>query len=63
MAAVVIAAASPLIALARVDGLAWLRSLFREVWVPEVLLAEVLTGHFPVRSAAWQRFPHRAAGD
>ena len=54
MAAVVIADASPLIALARVDGLAWLRSLFREVWVPEVVLAEVLTGHFPASDASIQ---------
>lgn len=47
MAAVVIADASPLIALARVNGLAWLKALFAEVSVTDVVLREVLTGHFP----------------
>jgi predicted nucleic acid-binding protein len=47
MAAVVIADASPLIALARVDGLGWLPALFGEVLVDEVVLAEVLPGRFP----------------
>jgi predicted nucleic acid-binding protein len=41
MAAVVIADASPLIALARVDGLGWLPALFGEVLVSDVVLAEV----------------------
>ena len=46
MAAVVIADASPLIALARVNGLAWLQALFTEVFVTDVVLREVLTGRF-----------------
>ena len=54
MAAVVIADASPLIALARVDGLGWLQSLFTVVLIPEVVLAEVLTGHFPASEAPIQ---------
>jgi predicted nucleic acid-binding protein len=48
VAAVVIADASPLIALARVNGLGWLEQLFAEVLVTEVVLAEVLTGRHPV---------------
>jgi predicted nucleic acid-binding protein len=51
MAAVVIADASPLIALARVGGLDWLPALFGEVLVTEVVLAEVLTGRFPESEA------------
>ena len=47
MAAIVIADASPLIALARVNGLGWLKQLFTEVVVTEVVLAEVLTGRYP----------------
>ena len=47
MAAIVIAEASPLIALARVNGLLWLQQLFTEVVVTEVVLAEVLTGRYP----------------
>ncbi|MCU0530291.1 MAG: DUF3368 domain-containing protein [Cyanobium sp. Prado107] len=47
MAAIVIADASPLIALARVNGLGWLQQLFAEVLVTEVVLAEVLTGRHP----------------
>ena len=47
MAAVVIADASPLIALARINGVPWLAALFGGVLVPEVVLAEVLTGRFP----------------
>lgn len=43
MAAVVIADASPLIALARVEGLGWLRALFGEVLVTTVVVEEVLT--------------------
>ena len=37
MAAVVIADTSPLIALARVDGLGWLQERFSEVLVPDVV--------------------------
>jgi predicted nucleic acid-binding protein len=44
MAAIVIADASTLIALARVNGLSWLQQLFTEVTLTEVMLAEVLTG-------------------
>ena len=56
MAAIVIADASPLIALARVGGLSWLEQLFTEVMLTEVVLAEVLTGHYlateaPIRQA------------
>ena len=54
MAAIVIADASPLIALARVDGLGWLQALFEEVLVSEVVLAEVLTGAFPQNEAPIQ---------
>jgi len=46
VAAIVIADASPLIALARVDGLGWLQALFHEVLVTEAVLGEVLTGNF-----------------
>ena len=56
MAGIVIADASPLIALARVGGLSWLEQLFTEVMLTEVVLAEVLTGHYlateaPIRQA------------
>jgi len=47
VAAIVIADASPLIALARVNGIAWLRALFTEVLVADAVLREVLTGLFP----------------
>ena len=47
MAAVVIADASPLIALTRVNGVVWLQALFGEVLITEVVLREVLTGRFP----------------
>ena len=47
MAAIVIADASPLIALARVNGIVWLRALFTEVVVADAVLREVLTGQFP----------------
>lgn len=55
MAAVVIADASPLIALARVNGLAWLQALFGEVLISEVVLKEVLTGRFPETEAPIQK--------
>jgi predicted nucleic acid-binding protein len=51
MAAIVIADASPLIALARVNGLDWLQHLFTEVMLTEVVLAEVLTGRYPATEA------------
>lgn len=47
MAAIVIADASPLIALARVNGLGWLQQLFNEVVVTDVVLSELLTGRYP----------------
>ena len=43
MAAIVIADASPLIALARVGGLSWLQQLFTEVMVTDVVFAEART--------------------
>ena len=51
MAAIVIADASPLIALARVGGLSWLQHLFTEVMLTDVVLAEVLTGRYPATEA------------
>jgi len=47
VAAIVISDASPLIALARVNGLPWLQQLFTAVMVTDVVLAEVLTGRYP----------------
>lgn len=44
MAGVVLTDASPLIGLARVDGLGWLENLFSEVWVPVEVRREVLSG-------------------
>jgi predicted nucleic acid-binding protein len=44
MARIVITDASPLIGLARVDGLEWLRALFGEVWMPVEVRQEVLSG-------------------
>jgi len=40
----VISDASPLIGLARVDGLSWLPTLFGTVWVPQEVQREVLPG-------------------
>ena len=44
MARFVIADASPLIGLARVDGLRWLQPLFGTVWIPTEVHAEVFSG-------------------
>jgi len=44
MAGRVLSDASPLIGLARVDGLPWLRALFGEVWVPQEVRSEVISG-------------------
>lgn len=44
MARRVLTDTSPLIGLARVDGLGWLRALFGEVWVPRDVRNEVLCG-------------------
>ena len=43
MAGVVITDASPLIGLARIDGLLWLKSLFGDVWMPPEVRAEVIS--------------------
>jgi predicted nucleic acid-binding protein len=51
MAAVVISDASPLIGLARVNGVGWLRELFGEVLIPAVVADEVITGGFPAEEA------------
>lgn len=42
MAGLVICDASPIIGLARVDGLDWLKPLFGQVWIPEQVKSEVL---------------------
>ncbi len=44
MAGFVLSDASPLIALARVEGLVWLHTLFGKVWMPEEVRREVLPG-------------------
>jgi predicted nucleic acid-binding protein len=44
MARIVISDASPLIGLSIVDGLGWLPKLFAEVWLPEQVRSEVLSG-------------------
>ena len=44
MAGRVLSDASPLIGLARVDGLPWLQALFGTVWVPQEVQREVLPG-------------------
>lgn len=52
MAGLVITDASPLIALARVDGLRWLGDRFGDVVAPEAVASEVLTGGFPASEAS-----------
>jgi len=48
MARLVLTDASPLIGLARVDGLAWLETLFGQVWMPLEVRTEVVVGRgFP----------------
>lgn len=49
MAAIVIADASPLIALARVKRLEWLKALFGQVLVTEEVMAKVVSGGHPAR--------------
>jgi predicted nucleic acid-binding protein len=44
MARIVIADASPLIGLSIVNGLEWLPALFGEVWIPDQVCREVLSG-------------------
>ena len=54
MVAIVITDASPLIGLARVSGVSWLKDLFGVVLIPSVVADEVLTGHFPDQEALIQ---------
>jgi predicted nucleic acid-binding protein len=51
-AAVVIADASPLVALSLIDQLKWLPQLFGAAHVVDAVLAEVLTGHFDASERA-----------
>ncbi len=44
MAGIVLTDASPVIVLARIDGLGWLKSIFGQVHVPVPVRKEVLTG-------------------
>ena len=44
MARLVLTDASPLIGLARLDGLTWLGALFGVVWMPDEVRREVLSG-------------------
>ncbi|MCP9941907.1 DUF3368 domain-containing protein [Cyanobium sp. ATX 6E8] len=55
MAGIVIADASPLIALARVNGLIWLQALFGHALVTQAVAGEVLTGQFPSTEASIQQ--------
>jgi len=45
MASLVLTDASPLIGLARVNGLLWLQQLFGQVWMPAEVRREVLAGN------------------
>ena len=45
MAGLVLTDASPLIGLARVNGLQWLQQLFGQVWMPTEVRREVLSGN------------------
>ena len=44
MAGLVICDASPIIAMARVNGLDWLKPLFGQVWIPGQVESELLSG-------------------
>jgi len=44
MARLVLTDASPLIGLARIEGLPWLRALFGQVWMPAEVHHEVISG-------------------
>lgn len=50
-AVLTIADASPIIILSRIGGLAWLNPLFGQVWLTEVVRAEVLPGGKPAEPA------------
>ena len=70
MAAIIIAAAnpliadaSPLIALARVNGLGWLEALFGQVLVSEEVMAEVLSGGYPAREELIDECAGRAVAE
>jgi predicted nucleic acid-binding protein len=54
MARIVLSDASPLIGLAVVEGLPWLKPLFGRVWVPPAVLHEVLPERLASRPAAKQ---------
>jgi predicted nucleic acid-binding protein len=51
VAAIVISDASPLIGLAQVNGIDWLRELFGTVLLPATVADEVLTGRFTDQEA------------
>ena len=51
MAGLVISDASPIIGLARVDGLGWLKPLFGQVWIPPEVASEVLADSPPLSGA------------
>ncbi|MGQ0652911.1 MAG: DUF3368 domain-containing protein [Betaproteobacteria bacterium] len=63
MAGLVLTDASPLIGLSIVEGLGWLHTLFGEVWLPQQVQREVLTGQAlrgeaeikPALAAGWLR--------
>lgn len=56
---VVVSDATPLIALAKIGGLAWLNRLFGEIFIPQAVYHEVVvvgvgkTGSEEVANAAW----------
>jgi predicted nucleic acid-binding protein len=54
MAGFVITDASPLIGLARVDGLPWLQALFGTVWVSPEVRCEVISGEAAILDAERQ---------
>ena len=54
MVAIVIVDASPLIGLARVSGVSWLKDLFGVVLLPAVVADGLLTRHFPDQEALIQ---------
>jgi len=58
-----IADASPLIALARVNGLGWLEALFGQVLVSEEVMAEVLSGGYPAREELIDECAGRAVAE
>lgn len=61
MAGFVLTDASPLIGLARVDGLQWLQALFGTVWMPAEVRAEVVPGKNATRFAEEASILHAEA--